>query len=172
MTALIPIDAATLAQRLKRGEIKLIDIREPMEFAREHIAEAASIPLSGLAAGRLKIHSDMPVAFTCKTGMRTGANCDSLAAHVGEPAYVLQGGLEGWKKAGLAVVANRKAPAQTMRQVQVTAGSLVVLGAVLAITVDPTFIWLSAIVGAGLAFAGITGLTNLLAPAPENPRKG
>jgi len=172
MTTLIPIDPATLAQRLERGEIKLIDIREPAEFAREHIAEAASIPLSGLAAGRLKIRSDIPVAFTCKTGMRTGANCDSLAAQVGEPAYVLQGGLEAWKRAGLAVVANRKAPAETMRQVRMTAGSLVVLGAVLAMTVDPAFIWLSAIVGAGLVFAGITGLPNLSAPAPENPRKG
>lgn len=108
MTTLTPIDPATLAQRLKRGEIKLIDIREPDEFAREHIAAAASLPLSGLEAGRLKIRSDIPVAFTCKTGMRTGANCDRLAAHVGEPAYVLQGGLEGWKKAGLAVVASRK----------------------------------------------------------------
>ena len=29
MTTLTPIDAATLAERLKRGEMKLIDIREP-----------------------------------------------------------------------------------------------------------------------------------------------
>ena len=108
MTTLTPIDAATLAERLKRGEMKLIDIREPDEFAREHIAAAASLPLSGLEAGHLKIRGDIPVAFACKTGMRTGANCDRLAAHVGEPGYVLQGGLEGWKKAGLAVVASRK----------------------------------------------------------------
>ena len=108
MTTLIPIDPATLAQRIKRGEIRLIDIREPAEFVREHIVAAVSIPLSGLEAGHLKIRSDIPVAFTCKTGMRTGVNCDRLAAHAGEPAYVLQVGLEGWKKAGLAVVASRK----------------------------------------------------------------
>lgn len=170
MTSLIPIDPATLAQRLKRGEIKLVDIREPDEFAREHIAAAASLPLSGLEAGRLKIRSDIPVAFTCKTGMRTGANCGSLAAHVGEPAYVLQGGLENWKKAGLPVVANRKAPMEITRRVQMIAGSLVVLGAVLAMTADPAFMWLAAIVGAGLVFAGATGMTD--PPASGNQRKG
>lgn len=100
---LTPIDAATVAAKLKQGEITLVDIREPDEFAREHVAGAVSVPLSGLQAGRLNVRSAAPVVFTCKTGMRTGANCAQLAAHVDGPAYVLEGGLEAWKKAGLAV---------------------------------------------------------------------
>ena len=44
----------------------------------------------------------------------------------------------------------RKAPLEIMRQVQITAGSIVVLGAILAATVNPGFIWLSAFIGAGL----------------------
>jgi rhodanese-related sulfurtransferase len=108
MTTLTPIDAAALAKWLKNGEITLVDIREPDEFAREHISGAISAPLSGLQAGQVKVRSATPVVFTCKTGMRTSANCKRLAAHVGEPAYVLEGGIEAWKKAGLAV-AGRKA---------------------------------------------------------------
>ena len=73
------------------------------------------------------------------------------------PPSCSEGGLDGWKKAGLTTNADRKAPLEIMRQVQITAGAIVVLGAVLATTVNPAFIWLSAFIGAGLVFAGSTG---------------
>jgi predicted branched-subunit amino acid permease len=58
-----------------------------------------------------------------------------------------------------------------MRQVQIAAGSLVVLGAVLGATVNPGFHALSGLVGAGLVFAGASGtcmMARLLAYAPWN----
>ncbi len=171
MTALTPIDAQSLARKLKLRELTLIDIREPDEYAREHIDGAVSLPLSRLEAGHVALRGTTPVAFTCRTGMRTNSNCDRLAAHVGEPAYVLDGGLDGWKKAGLATHAARKAPLEIMRQVQITAGSIVVAGAILAATVNPAFIWLSAFIGAGLVFAGSTGwcgMAKMLAAMPWN----
>ena len=103
MSKLVPIDARSLALRLEASEVTLIDIREPGEFAQEHVEGAACVPLSRLNSGDAKVRSAIPVVFTCKTGMRTGANCNQLAAHVGEPAYVLEGGLEAWKKAGFAI---------------------------------------------------------------------
>lgn len=107
MSALIPIDAQSLARRLETGEVTLIDIREPGEFASEHVQGAVSAPLSRLSTGEVKVRSATPVVFTCKTGMRTGVNCKQLAAYVGEPAYVLEGGLEAWKKAGFATARHR-----------------------------------------------------------------
>jgi hypothetical protein len=68
---------------------------------------------------------------------------------------------------------DKRAPLPIMRQVQITAGSLVVLGAALGALVDPRFHGLSAFVGAGLVFAGIMGLcpmANLLALMPWNRR--
>jgi rhodanese-related sulfurtransferase len=171
MNPLAPIDPQTLARRIKSRELTLIDIREPDEFAREHIDGAVSLPLSRLEAGHVALRTTTPVAFTCKTGMRTNSNCDRLAAHVGEPAYILEGGLDAWKKAGLATRADRRAPIEIMRQVQIAAGSIVVLGAALAATVNPAFIWLSAFVGAGLFFAGVTGwcgMANALSLMPWN----
>ena len=44
-----------------------------------------------------------------------------------------------------------------MRQVQIAAGLLILLGAVLAALVNPWFLLVSAAVGAGLTQAGITG---------------
>ena len=173
MTTLTPIDAQALARRLKAGELTLIDIREPDEFAREHINGAVSLPLSRLEAGPVALRGVTPVAFTCRTGMRTNSRCARLAAQVGEPAFVHEGGLAGWKKAGLATTADRKAPIDIMRQVQITAGGIVLTGAVLAMTVSPAFVWLSAFIGAGLVFAGSTGwcgMAKLLSAMPWNRR--
>ncbi|MBM5801390.1 MAG: DUF2892 domain-containing protein [Cyanobacteria bacterium K_DeepCast_35m_m2_023] len=58
-----------------------------------------------------------------------------------------------------------------MRQVQIAAGSLVLLGVILSQVAAPGWIWLSAVVGAGLVFAGISGfcgMARLLAAMPWN----
>lgn len=173
MNDLIPIDAAALAPLLKRKKLTLVDIREPDEFAREHIAGAVSLPLSRLAAAKASFPAQGEIVFNCKTGMRTNANRARLAAHAGGPAYVLTGGLDAWKQAGLAVASDRKAPIEIMRQVQIAAGSLVLAGALLAVFVNPLFAWLSAFIGGGLVFAGASGwcgMARLLALAPWNRR--
>ncbi len=54
---------------------------------------------------------------------------------------------------------------------QIVAGSLVVLGTLLGVTVAPGFYALSAFVGAGLVFAGVTGfcgMERILALMPWN----
>jgi hypothetical protein len=59
------------------------------------------------------------------------------------------------------------------RQVRIAAGALVLIGVLLSQWVHPLFVWLSAFVGAGLVFAGITdwcGMGLLLARAPWNQR--
>lgn len=71
---------------------------------------------------------------------------------------------------GLPIVRGKKA-VSLERQVRIAAGSLVLLGVALAWLVDPAFIGLSAFVGAGLIFAGITdrcGMAMLLARMPWN----
>ena len=68
---------------------------------------------------------------------------------------------------------NRKAPISIMRQVQIVAGTLVLLGVLLGWLVSPWFFALSAFVGAGLTFAGISGtcaMANLLGFLPYNRR--
>ena len=60
-----------------------------------------------------------------------------------------------------------------MRQVQITAGALVLAGVLLGWLVAPGFFGLSAFVGVGLMFAGTTGwcgMANLLRVMPWNRR--
>lgn len=170
--SLIPLSATEVAARLRAGAT-LIDIREPDEAARERIAQAVPAPLSGFEAAHLDLRPDGDVIFMCRTGNRTGVNCDRLAARVSGPAHVLDGGLEAWKAAGLPTVVNRKAPLELMRQVQMAAGGLILTGAALGLTVHPAFWGLAAFVGAGLFVAGATGfcgMARLLAVMPWNRR--
>lgn len=168
LTPLNPQDAADL---LAKGQAVLLDIRDPDEFARRHVKGARLRPLATLEADPLQIPVGQIPIFTCRSGVRTAANCDRLGAAVDGPVYVLNGGVDGWAAAGLPLVENRKAPLELMRQVQIAAGSLVLTGVILGFLVHPAFFGLSGFVGAGLAFAGATGfcgMARLLALAPWN----
>lgn len=169
--ALIPLKPEDVDRRLHRRQAVLVDIRETDEFARRHVRGALSRPLSSFEQAHLKLEPGKNVIFTCRTGMRTGANCQRLAAVVDGPAYVLDGGVDAWAAAGLPVEEDRKAPLEVMRQVQIGAGSLVLAGVALGFAVHPALFGLSALVGAGLVFAGATGfcgMARLLALAPWN----
>ncbi len=170
--SLTTVSPAEAEARMRDGAV-LIDIREPDEFARRHIRGAISAPLSNWEQAHLTITPDQDVIFTCRSGMRTSAACDRLAARLDGPAYSLDGGLNGWEKAGLSIEVDAKAPLEIMRQVQIGAGSLVLLGILLGFALSPLWFGLSAFVGAGLAFAGITGfcgMARLLMLAPWNRR--
>lgn len=163
----IPADRA---KKLVESGALLVDIREADEFRREHIAGARAMPLSALRP--VEAGANQVIIFSCRSGGRTTANQERLAqAASGREAYLLEGGLDAWKQAGLAVVADKRQPIELMRQVQITAGSLVVIGALLGALVHPAFYALSGFVGAGLVFAGVSGtcaMARLLRLAPWN----
>lgn len=174
MTAgLTPLTPNDVAERLAAGRAVLIDIREPDEYARRHVKGARSQPLSRLDGAHLTIDPAKAVVFACRSGMRTKSNCERLAACVEGEAYMLEGGVDAWAAAGLPVETGAKAPLELMRQVQIAAGSLILIGVTLGSLVHPAFYALSAFVGAGLMFAGATGscaMARLLAIAPWNRR--
>ena len=171
MTNLTPLKPADVAARLKSGQAVLIDIREPDEFAREHVVGAVHAPMSAFEAAPIETHHAREVIYTCRTGNRTGVNCVKLAARVPGQAFVLEGGLDAWKAQGLPTRSDASQPIELMRQVQMTAGGLVLLGAALGLLVHPAFWGLSAFVGAGLFVAGATGfcgMARVLAAMPWN----
>jgi rhodanese-related sulfurtransferase len=176
MTAkLTSLPALQVAERLKGRGAVLVDIRDADEFARRHVRGALSRPLSNFETARLKVEPTQDVIFTCRSGMRTQANCDRLAAAVEGEAFVLEGGLDAWASAGLPVNEDRKAPLEMMRQVQIAAGVLVISGVALGFVLHPAFFGISAFVGAGLTFAGATGfcgMARLLQAAPWNRPAG
>ncbi len=150
------------ASRLLREGATLVDVREPDEHARERIPGAHSLPLSQLQEVELTVTKGHPVLFHCRSGARTAGNAGRLAEKAGDwEALIVEGGLDAWKKAGLPVAMDRRQPLELMRQVQIAAGSMVVLGVALGVMVSPWFYALSGFVGAGLVFAGATGTCGL-----------
>ncbi|MBI2717306.1 MAG: DUF2892 domain-containing protein [Rhizobiales bacterium] len=147
-----PSDAKIL---IDRGAL-LIDIRDIDEHARERIPAARNVPLSKLCDAAVG-DGHTAVVFHCRSGTRTRMNAPLLAKAAEADAFILDGGIEAWKKAGLPVHQDRRQPLELMRQVQIAAGGLALLGAVLGFTVHPGFYALSGAVGAGLLTAGITG---------------
>jgi rhodanese-related sulfurtransferase len=166
------IKPAALKQSLDRNEAQLVDVREPAEFAREHIAGAQSAPLSAFDPSRLP--RDRRIVLCCQSGARSGRALAQLEAAGFHDVAHLDGGLSAWKAAHLTTSIDNTQPISIMRQVQITAGSLVVIGAVLAALVSPWFILLSGFVGAGLVFAGVSDtcmMAMLLAKLPYNQPK-
>ena len=168
LKTITPQEAATM---LREGAT-LVDIREPDEHARARIPGARSMPLSRLDEADLALHQGKPVLFHCRSGARTEGHAPRLAAKAGEcEAFIVAGGLDAWKRAGLPVAEDRRQPIEIMRQVQIVAGSLVLLGVVLGALVSPWFYGLSGFVGAGLVFAGVSGtcaMATMLRAMPWN----
>ena len=165
------ISPAKAKELIDRGAV-LVDIREFDERARSRIPAARHAPLSRL--DKLEIGTEAPaVIFHCRSGNRTTSNAERLAQCTDYDAFILDGGIDAWKSAGLPVVASKGQPIEIMRQVQITAGSLVFAGTALGALVHPGFYAVAALVGAGLVFAGVSGscmMARLLAFAPWNRR--
>ena len=161
-----PSDAKAL---LDRGAI-LIDIRDPDEHARERISAARNVPLSKLCNSGAGTDG-ATIVYHCKSGNRTRTNAPMLAEADDADAFILDGGIDAWKKAGLPVAVDRAQPIELMRQVQIAAGGLALAGAIFGYTVHPGFYAIAGGVGAGLLLAGLTGtcaMARLLTLMPWN----
>lgn len=161
---------------LREGHAVLIDVREPDEHARERISTACPVPLSSFStqAVAAKAGHCRRIVMQCRSGRRS-ADAARLAAPLAASGFEivnLTGGIEAWKQAGLPVVTDTSAPGiSVMRQVQLTIGAGVLIGAGLAWFVHPGFVGLCAFFGAGLVFAGATGtcaLASIIGLLPWN----
>ncbi len=165
------IDPKTVQKWMQEGKAVLIDVREPDEYIKEHVPEAQLVPLSGFNPEDFPTEHNKIAVFHCHSGGRTEASAAQILKTGFREVYQLEGGIQAWRAAGLPVNENAKAPVSIMRQVQITAGGLVLLGVVLAVLVNPWFAALSAFVGAGLTQAGFTGncaMASILKHMPWN----
>jgi rhodanese-related sulfurtransferase len=163
------ISAQALAEQLSARSVTVIDVREPMEYAAGHIAGSLNVPLGRIAQADLP---QGPLVLVCHSGNRSAQALAALQQQ-GHPHPLrdLEGGVPSWQQAGYGVRKLKGAPLPLMRQVQIAAGSLVLLGVILSQVVNPAWIWLAGLVGAGLTFAGISGfcgMARLLAAMPWN----
>jgi rhodanese-related sulfurtransferase len=167
------VEATTLKRWLEQGEALLIDVREPPEYAAEHIPEAQLLPLSIFDPTRVSQEAGKKVVLHCVMGMRSAQAGQKLLDAGFMTVYNFRGGVQAWKDAGYATVRGQRTPLSLQRQVQIASGCLVLLGTLLGVLVSPWFLLLSGGVGAGLVYAGLSGtcgMATLLARLPYNQR--
>ena len=156
--------------------VELIDVRTPAEFEEAHVSFARNVPLDRLEEGVLAFQgrgASQPLYVICRSGGRARQACERLLRAGHAQVVSVDGGTEAWVAAGLPVVRGR-ATMSLERQVRIAAGLLVLLGVLLGCFVHPYWIGLSAFVGAGLAWAGLTdtcGMGLVLAKMPWNQSK-
>ncbi len=154
------------------SSVELIDVRTPVEYREVHVGFARNVPLDQLDVTQLAAGRDgsEPLYVICRSGSRGRQACEQLLAAGCTNVVNVEGGTQAWDQAGLPVVRGQKA-ISLERQVRIAAGLLVLVGSVLGAFVSPYWIGLSAFVGAGLTFAGITdtcGMGMILARMPWN----
>lgn len=86
--------------RLERGEIELIDVREQYEWDAGRVAGARHVELERLAGRANEIPRDRPVVFLCRLGARSAMATQAFRA-AGWDAYNMAGGITLWAERGL-----------------------------------------------------------------------
>jgi len=172
VTTIAPEAFAKLQSEGKR--VDLIDVRTPVEYQEVHLENARNVPLDQLNPGALMQSRsgavNEPLYVICRSGGRGQKACEKFLEAGFANVVNIEGGTTACVEAGLPVVRGEKA-ISLERQVRIAAGSLVLLGSILGWLVHPAFIGLSAFIGAGLVFAGITdtcGMGMILARMPWN----
>lgn len=154
--------------------VDLIDVRTPVEYHELHATSARNVPLDALdVQAVMKARNgtaDEPLYVICRTDGRGAKACQKFIDAGFTNVVNVEGGTDAWAAAGLPVIRGQKA-ISLERQVRILAGLIVLISALLAIFVHPYFAGVSAFIGAGLMFAGITdscGMGMMLAKMPWN----
>lgn len=104
--ALAEIDVAAAAERIKEQQIKVLDVREPAEFASGVIQGAVLIPLGQVEkrVAELEAFKDQPMFVVCGSGGRSAQAVKLLRKFGFTQMRNIKGGMTAWHRAKLPVV--------------------------------------------------------------------
>jgi len=85
-------------QAVGAGEVTVVDVREPNEYATGHIAQALNMPMSQFDARRLP--DGKPIVFICQAGGRSRNALMKARAAGCEDARHYASGMNGWRSRG------------------------------------------------------------------------
>jgi rhodanese-related sulfurtransferase len=89
-----------LEKLVNKHDAQLIDVREPLEYAKGHILNAINIPVRDLAKLQSKIPKDRPVILYCSVGYRTAIGITALHLLGYDNVLGYPASVQGWKEAG------------------------------------------------------------------------
>jgi rhodanese-related sulfurtransferase len=96
------LEPEQVRERLERGEIELVDVREQYEWDAGRIAGARHVELERLAGRAEELPRDRPIVFQCRLGARSAMATQAFRA-AGWDAYNMTGGISAWVERGLPI---------------------------------------------------------------------
>ena len=99
------LDFETFAKAVAAGEVTVVDVREPHEFAAGHIPGAVNLPLSGFDALKLPVATEKPVVIYCQAGGRSRKALNQAQAAGRHDLKHYPGGMSQWRTYGGEVTA-------------------------------------------------------------------
>ena len=104
------ISAQEAKELLDRGDIQVVDVRQPGEWMTGHLEGATLIPVDSLFERVEEVAEDKDILFYCAVGVRSALACEIGAAMGRTRCHNLEGGIEAWKAGSLPVVMPEAAP--------------------------------------------------------------
>ncbi len=159
--------------KLLKQNAYLIDVSNPAEYNGCYIPESKNYPLqkllSDIKSKQFANPDDRLIIVTCQSGNRAQLAAKAFQ-QTGFQVEILQGGNQAWIESGYDVIRG-EGVISLERQIRIVAGSIGLIGSLLAYLVAPLFFLMPAIIGAGLLNAGVTnwcGMGMLLSKMPWN----
>ncbi|MFO0862030.1 MAG: rhodanese-like domain-containing protein [Phycisphaerales bacterium] len=168
------LDPHAVSRLIAEGKAYLIDVREPDERKQRRITGSISMPLGVFDPASISARPGAFPIFHCRAGGRSQKALERFLAASTLPAAHMKGGIDAWRAAGLPVVEQPGFSLTAMQQTQILMGAIVLIGIALGVLWTPWALGLSAFIGCGMIFAGITGncaMANVLATMPWNRSK-
>jgi len=91
------------SERINSGELIIVDVREPWEYARDHIPAATLTPLRQIISAPQDAIKADNIVFVCEVGQRSAVAAELAAAAGKQHVFNLEGGMQAWRNAGLPV---------------------------------------------------------------------
>lgn len=99
--AVLPqITVHELRARLERGELRVLDVRQPGEWSAGHVDGATFVTGAELPERIDEVPDDQPLAVTCGSGYRSSVAASLLAQSGHRNVVNVLGGMTAWKAAG------------------------------------------------------------------------
>lgn len=90
-------------EMVERGDVQVIDVREPNEYREGHVPGAKLMPVNSVLSRVQELNHHQDIVFICAVGQRSALACEMAAAMGLERLYTVEGGTNAWVEAGLPV---------------------------------------------------------------------
>jgi len=142
----------------QKDNIILIDVRNSEEFESCYVPGAINIPLDVLERGNIPLFSKKEkIYLLCQNGFRSARALELLRNKGFTELYLIEGGYKECLKNVPQLITKHSSYIPLIRQIQILAGFLVVLGIILSQLLFSGFLLLSFFVGCALVFEGVNG---------------